>query len=328
MRELDIWYVSSLRLCNFDCDYCVSTGEFAKSRSEAWRQLEDQSDFQRIARWIGTRSHTMGVRLASLGEPLTSKRFLSEVSWLSNLENIRFVELLTNGSLLKSRLPKLAQTADLTKISLWVTYHHTEIDPVKLVENVRFAQEKYGCFSVLNALLFPDNTVEIARIRDLAREAGIRFNLDLGYDVSAGHFGRIEDMVPILQLESGREQALELGVDPAMLDVNTRSLQGVRGQPCSAGSDFVFIWIDGDVYPCSRYANLGIGRLGNVLDPDFELELRAKRWEQCRSEYGCCNKEDFLHLRMVQDNIHLSLPSLGWTANAERHARPLLNPKS
>ena len=311
---LGIWYVSAQRLCNFDCAYCCSIGAFAKSKTQSWTSEDELAEFRRIVRWIGSRPVDVGVRLATLGEPFTSKEFLAEASWLTTQPRIRFVELLTNGSLVKRRLPQLAATADLTKLSLWITFHHTEISVEALVENARFAQDQYGCFVVVNALAFPDNLDAVNQLRSRAIASGLRVNVDLGYDIhAAGHYAQLSDMVPLLRLTGGRERADKLGAQPDLLAVNVLALSTrVHGQPCSAGHDFVYLDPRGNVYRCSRYKHLERDRLGNVLDPAFRLELRGERWAPCGAPYGCCNKEDYLHLEVLQGACELSDRSLGW----------------
>jgi MoaA/NifB/PqqE/SkfB family radical SAM enzyme len=311
-----IWYVSSQRLCNFRCTYCVSIGDYAKSNKIDWRHPNDHADFQRVVSWIGTTPFPVGVRLATLGEPFASWDFLDQAAWLTKQPNVEFVELLTNGSLLKSRLPKLAEIADLTKLSLWVTHHPSEISVEKLVENARFAQEKYNCFVVLNALLFPDTVPEVNALREAATAAGIRFNLDLGYDPGNETAGQYQPsrMVPILQEERGMEKAVEYGAKRELLDVNLMAMDHVHAQPCSAGNDYFYIGIDGDVYPCSRYYVLKYDRLGNIADPDFRLDWHAGTYRPCRAQFGCCNKEDFLNLQVAAGARKKSVPSLGWTA--------------
>ena len=71
---VEIWYVSSQRLCNFHCQYCVSIEDYAKSNRYDWRREEDRDDFEAIIRWLGTRPFRVGLRLGTLGEPFTSTR--------------------------------------------------------------------------------------------------------------------------------------------------------------------------------------------------------------------------------------------------------------
>src|SRR5437879_4195675 len=311
-----IWCVSSQRLCNFHCPYCVSVNDYAKSNDFDWRRERDRTDFESIVRWIGSRPFRVGVRLATLGEPFTSAAFLSQAGWLTARSNVAFVELLTNGSLLKKRLPTLASTGDIKKISLWVT-HHKEISIARLIENAVWAREEYGCFVVVNGLLFPDNASAIGELRSAAEGAGLRFNLDLGYDPAtpAGAHSQASVMAPMLRLDGGRDTALRLGANAKLLNVNLIGLENVHQQACSAGHNYLYIGIDGDVYPCSRYYVLKKNRLGNVLDRDFQLNLRQVRWTHCEATCGCCNKEDFLNLQLALGLAKPGMPSLGWVGD-------------
>ncbi|MGH8897132.1 MAG: radical SAM protein [Egibacteraceae bacterium] len=262
-----IWYVSSQRLCNFRCSYCVSINDYAKSNTSDWSE-EDQDRFEKIVVWIADRPFRVGVRLATLGEPFASRSFLAKAAWLSTRPNVDFVELLTNGSLLKRRLEQLDREGDINKISLWVTYNHTEISISRFIENAHFAQERYGCFVVVNGLLFLDNEASVAELKQAVDEAGLRFNLDLGYDPLTPHgvHSRLDVMVPVLCEEDGIARAIRLGADTELLELDLTAMRDLRLQLCSAGHNYFYIGVRGDVYRCSRYQALGKDRLGNVLD--------------------------------------------------------------
>jgi len=315
-----IWYVSAQRLCNFRCTYCVSINDYAKSNKADWPE-EDRERFNKIVAWIADRPFRIGIRLATLGEPFASRPFLGKAAWLTTRPNIDFVELLTNGSLLKRRLAQLDREGDVTKISLWATYHPTEISLSRFIDSVRFAQERYGCFAVVNGLLFPDNEDSVVELKRAAAEAGLRFNLDLGYDPLTPHgvLTRLDDMVPILrdQHEDGIARAIRLGAAAELLEVNVAAMRDLRGGLCSAGHDYFYIGIRGDVYRCSRYQALGKDRLGNVLDDGFELQLSDGRWTPCGAGFGCGNKEDFLNLRRLAAEGRPAAPSLGWIDRRE-----------
>ncbi|WP_329173309.1 radical SAM protein [Streptomyces sp. NBC_01477] len=315
-RLLNIWYVSSQRLCNFRCTYCVSTGDYAKSDTSDWKHERDRDDVGTVVRWMAAQPYPVGVRLATLGEPFASRDFLTQAAWLTQQPRVRFVELLTNGSLLKRRLPVLAETADLSRLTLWITHHHTEIPTARFIENALFARDTYGCFVVVNALLFPDNAEQVSELRRAAHDAGLRFNLDLGYTPGTpnGEFERTEQMAPLLGTgtSAGMAGALSHGANRELLELNVTALGPIKGLPCQAGHDYLYIGINGDVYPCSRYYVLQQDRIGNALDPDFRLELRDDRWAGCKADSGCCNKEDFLNLRARSREERSAVPSLGW----------------
>lgn len=309
-----IWYVAPQRLCNFHCSYCVSTGEWAKDEKIDWKAKDDQSHFVRTIQWIGTRSYPVGVRLATLGEPFASKFFLNQASWLVQQHMVQFVELVTNGSLLKSRLPNLAKQIDMNKLSLWMTYHPSQISLDKFIENALFAQEQYGCFVVANSLLFTDTIANVAALSRIASEVGLRFNVDIGYqpDDKHGTYAPSDEVVELSRKCDWINLAIQLGGDASVLNANLIGLDEVNGQPCSAGHNYYFIGIDGEVYPCSRYYELKNGRLGNVLSPDFELKLRSEKWRPCQATCGCSNKEDFLNLGAIDFKRRSGVPSLGW----------------
>lgn len=312
-----IWYVAPQRLCNFHCTYCVSTGEWAKDARTDWYQLEDPVNFRRTLDRIAAENSPVGVRLATLGEPFASRQFLDGAAWLSTQSNTRFVELVTNGSLLKSRLRTFGHTADLSRISLWITHHHTEITLDRFMDNVIAARDA-GCFVVVNTLLFPDNFAEVEALRARVLAEGIRFNVDLGYhpEADTGTYNTGDDVVPLVATAEWHREAVRLGVDQDLLAANLVGLNEVTGQPCSAGHRYFFIGIDGDVYGCSRYYDLGRDRLGNVLDEGFRFPRREQPWAGCTAPYGCSNKEDFLNLRLVEHRRSDDVPSLGWLAHA------------
>lgn len=316
---MKIWYVAGQRLCNFDCRYCVSVGDWAKSRRYDWRDPADREAFAAIVTWIGSRPFPVEVRLGTLGEPFASPFFLEQAGWLTRQPRVRWVELLSNGSLLQRRLPRLEPLANLGKLSLWLTWHDGQMSLEKFIEGARFAQEEYGCFVVVNTLLFDGHDMQaIQRVRDEARKAGLRFNVDLGYDPSvhstnSDHTGDAASAVPLMRTADVLTAVQACGGDIALTEVALAGLTSPHGRPCRAGHDYVFVDIHGNAFPCSRYSVLDHDRYGNVLDPDFDLRLRTQVWAPCAAADGCCNKEDFLNLRLAGDLRARDVPSLGWT---------------
>ncbi len=293
----------------------MSIKNYAKSNYEDWLADEDRLHFEGIVRWIGERPFRVGVRLATLGEPFASRPFLAQAAWLSKRPNIDFVELLTNGSLLRGRLDQLKRDGDLRKISLWITHHHTEISVARFIESARIAKEQYGCFVVVNGLLFPDNEETILDLKQAADLAGLQFNLDLGYDPWTPHGAHtsLGDMVPALRGSDGLARAVKLGANEELLQINLSAMGNLNGKMCGAGHDYFYIDIRGNVYRCSRYQTQGRDLMGNVLENDFELRLSDTRLVPCQAGFGCCNKEDFLNLLSQNHRRNgVPAPSLGW----------------
>ncbi|MEV5831562.1 hypothetical protein AB0L25_38975 [Spirillospora sp. NPDC052242] len=320
MTSLRIWYVAAQRLCNLDCPYCVSVGSWSKSRRDDWRAPADQDAFTEITSWIGTRPFEVSLRLGSLGEPFASPFFLRQAAWLTRRPNVRFVELLSNASLLQRRLPKMESTANLGKLSLWLTWHRTQMSMEKFIAAAEFAQREYGCFVVVNALLFSGgDIVPIRQLKDATDQAGLRFNLDLGYDpyTSSRTFtDELARTVPVMRDHRLASQVIDeveaAGGDRELTRIALLGLRSPQGRPCRAGHDYLFIDIQGNAYRCSRYAVLDRDRYGNVLEPDFDLKLRPQTWAPCEAVGGCCNKEDFLNLKVASHLRQQEAPSLGW----------------
>jgi hypothetical protein len=313
-----IWYVAGQRLCNFDCPYCVSTGDWSKSRRYDWTNPADRDVLAAVVAWIADRPQPVEVRLGSLGEPFASSFFLHQAGWLTRQDNVRYVELLSNASLLERRLPLLADTADLAKVSLWLTWHPGQIDLEKFITAAALAHDRYGCFVVVNALLFdPAETTQTQQVRDAARRAGLRFNLDLGYDPAAPTASPTGAVPLLCTVGHDQNRAVEVveeaGGDVALTKLAITALAGPRGLQCRAGHDYLFLDIHGVAYRCSRYAAEDLHPLGRVLDPGFRLETQEATWAPCAAAGGCCNKEDFLNLRLGERLRPHGLPSLGWT---------------
>jgi MoaA/NifB/PqqE/SkfB family radical SAM enzyme len=314
---LKIWYVAPQRLCNFHCSYCVSRGDYSKSNKINWKNPKDIEGFKKVINWISKRPFKIGFRLGSLGEPFTSCDFLDQVAWLTNQKNIQFVELLTNGSLLKEGLQKLQKKgAEFEKLSLWISYHPSQISLDKFIDNARFAQEIYKCFVVVNGIIFPDNIEYIKNLRKATNEYNLRFNLDLGYNPTVPSIRNdifdIDKSIPILKHYPNLNTLIELGMNKKVLQANITAMEKPEGQLCSAGQDYIFIAINGDVYPCSSYCVLKHDKLGNILENENAIQLRPGKWKQCTVKSGCCNKEDFLNLKLAGSFINKKTRSLGW----------------
>lgn len=314
-KYLKVWYVAPQRLCNFNCEYCVSTGEYSKSNKKKWENEGDVDNFKKVIDWIISIDCRIKLRLGTLGEPFTSYEFMRQVSLLTNKDNIEFVELLTNGSLLKQRLPVLdKQGVNFNKLTLWASFHPKQISIERFFDNILFAREKYGCNIIINGLLFPESINDIIDLKKYADMYTVDFNLDLGYDpkVPAEVFDKknIENLIPITKEFLDLEKLEYLGVNKKMVDVNFIALKNPKNQLCSAGHNYICISIKGDVYPCSRYYVLNEGKLGNILDDD-KIVLLESNFSRCKAKAGCCNKEDFLNLKMARELIDTNKKSIG-----------------
>jgi MoaA/NifB/PqqE/SkfB family radical SAM enzyme len=301
LPRLDIWYMCDLSLCNFDCAYCASGSPEnvgPRTRKRMWQDDDGPQRLDQILQWIGSLPYSVGLRLQTIGEPFVSPEFLAAASAMTTRPNIRFVELVTNGSLLTGGLKRMVECgADLSKLSLWITYHHTEISPERLVANAVFAARQ-GAYPVVNALLFPDAIEPIARLHQLCAAHELATNVDLGQNYNDAYPNL--PFIPFAEIENANALSA-LVPNSKMALISVVAATAPLGLNCSAGHDYIFINRKGEVYPCLGYLRYRPGaKLGSALEPEFKLPLRAVRYAPCAVEKGCTCKEDFLHLEAAE----------------------------
>jgi MoaA/NifB/PqqE/SkfB family radical SAM enzyme len=304
---LEIWTIIDMVMCNFNCPYCASTqpdqGGF-RSKDKLWEDEKGSDKFQKIIRWISQLPMSVGVRLQTVGEPFMCEEFLRGAAWLSNQPNIHYLELVTNGSLVKKRWEMLAHDANLDKLSLWMTYHNTQISAKKLVDAARFARDQ-GVHVVVNSLAFPNNYEEVEHIRALCEASNLRISTDVGYDLDCRTSAK--GFIPAFYDNESRTR--NLYGHNLILNENISNHWQER---CSTGHDYIYISSEGDIYRCFQYfLKDRNSNLGNVFDTKLNLSLRTTPYAPClfsRTE-RCFNHEDFFHLETIgrKRNINRSM---------------------
>jgi hypothetical protein len=257
-----------------------------------------------------------------------SKEFLERVAWLTTFDNVEFVELVTNGSLLKQRLKLITESGgSLSKVSLWATFHHTEIKMDRFLAQIEHARD-IGCFVVVNALAFPDSIDMVEQLHAECKRRGLRINVDPGYRDGDSSYAS-GPLVAMEAMPGGMERLRRLTANKTVLEANLLAADTADGKPCSAGQDYFIVSPDGRVGPCCPLLNKGIV-LGNLLDPGYQLKPGKKGYISCnadkrvpvlsrlpgvgdhfRRKRPCKNKEDFGHLKVVRESQPRSR-SLGW----------------
>lgn len=241
--------------------------------------------------------------------------FIKGAAWLSHQKNIRSVELVTNGSLLKKRFSLLEEHGVVSKMALWVTYHYSQINEEKLLEQVLYAKEK-GADVTVNMLLFPDSVDKISTMSGLCEKHQIRSYISMGHGDGHMFDGSI---LPILndQKHSGLFSSPDLSkngmLSGDLLDLTNELMAfgNVEGQLCSSGHDYVYIHADGSIFPCGPYTSYNKLKLGSALDEQYQLTLRDDIYAPCQNSRTCQCKEDNLHLKLVREYNSFQSKSLG-----------------
>jgi len=297
---LDIWYVTDAALCNLSCPYCASG---ANKNKIIWGAPDGPERIQKITAWIGKLPHRVRLRMQTIGEPFLSKEHLAGAAFLSQQDNVEFVELVTNGTFSPKTFSSFSAQANIKKISLWVTCHFGEVSLEKVVEAARLAQEA-GAFVVVNGIIFPDTVEHIRKMVALCKKYSLRSDVSVGNNIQDAYPGK--SIIPIL--DTDQDALPSLFRNEAALKATLMGHFDKRHQPCSAGHDYIYIHANGDIHPCGPDPTV----LGSALDPGFKLKLRRARYAPCTvpGQYCTC-KEDFMHLQAAESNLKMTR-SLGY----------------
>lgn len=312
MREtLSIWYLSPLRRCNFKCAYCSTEQPLITDNNE-WNREDSQATHQAVMKWMSELPYQLRIRMNSTGEPFVSKSYLATIARMTHAENVEFLEVLTNGSFSKSQFEKFALEANVKKLSLWMTYHHTQIAVEKFIEAAVIARD-HGVSVVVHALLFPDSTAQVAQLRDLCQLHSLKLHVGLGINFNGAYDGK--GFIPVVEQE----------VSPELMDLNVAFPSKVytlakkpSGWQCSAGHQYIFINPLGEIHQCATYSDFTPEkRLGSVMDAGFKLKLRADRYAECQSKAQCVCVEDYQHLELAEKHLRITHPSFIASSKAE-----------
>lgn len=298
MDLLHIYYTCDWARCDLACGYCISqaSGKRAAGGEDGWLAPGGAGRFRGVANWLAKLDQPLGVKIQPVGEPLLSTVILDGVARLAARPHVRFVELATNGTHIRQALGRLPAGTDMTRITLWVTYHHGQVDPGDFVARAVHARD-LGCTVVVNTVAFPENLAGNTDLVGRARREGLTTNVDLGLDMDGWRTGG--ERVPVLAPE--HRQRLAALLRAAGHDEDPGSRVGTWFdsflRPCTAGHDYLFVEHDGSLWPCRSYAlSLAESRLGSVLDRDLRPPLREEPTAACRSPRGCGCAEDVAHL--------------------------------
>jgi MoaA/NifB/PqqE/SkfB family radical SAM enzyme len=313
VKTIDVWYLCDQSLCNFDCAYCVTQPSRRSAHDNLWVSPDGATRFRRVLSWLAGLPLRIRVRVQTLGEPFVSRDFLDGAAWLTRQENVEFVELVTNGSFRQEQFGQFAEKADPARLSLWMTYHPTQIGLERLIESARTARA-LGASVVVHGLLFPDTIDEIKNMVAQCAKADIPADVTAGHNYNGAYADR--GYVPILE----DHQALSMYRDDAVRAAMAQAHKRVYGAPCSAGHDYLYIGPDGGVYPCSPYARASQHFMGSALDPAFVPALRPGPCTPCENKGMCTCKEDYLHLTSVRSILQMGR-SLGYYVRPASVAR-------
>lgn len=324
----------SMLKCTYNCEYCVAaSGQSQTKGIDASQGMERPiwgenglEISKKAIKWVTSLPYRVGVRYDTHGEAFLNDDVIEAVTWLTQQKNVAFVEVQTNGSMFKKKIPEMAKKADFSRLNFYCTFHHSQVSPEKFMENVLFVRD-LGINIIVNVLVFNDNVPPILKVLELCRKHKIRTSADIRYPgftvpltkdgKRARHFLSDDPFEILLALGAGCSDAFHVIADSGPLGREIRflaamlvGLYGMPGRMCSSGHDYVFVDKWGDVYRCFGYSDINKNKMGSVFDSGFVPKLRKEVYAPCQYKETCHQKEEYGNLKILRDHRDLRQTTL------------------
>lgn len=242
-RPLAILWRGPLDSCNYACSYCP----FAKHAPTTDMLARDQRALTRFVDWVRAESQfSLRILFTPYGEALIWPHYQQALVALSQLEHVEQVSIQTNGS---GKMDFLADT-DLRRVSLWISWHPTEIDLIPFAQKIAALHQK-GVQMSIGAVAVPAHLEQMEALR---REIPLDVPMWLNAEKPGVRYADID-----------RERWRNIDPD---FDFELRRHRSA-GQACTTGNDSISVDGDGEITRC-HFVN---GRLGNLYHDDLATLL-------------------------------------------------------
>ena len=242
--NLSILYRGPLSSCNYGCEYCP----FAK-RSETAAQLAvDRQALERFVNWVTARhADRIGILFTPWGEALIHPWYQQAMAQLSHLPQVVKVAIQTN---LSCHLDWV-ERCDKQKLGLWTTYHPTEVDRDRFVNQCWELDRRGVRFSV-----------GIVGLKEHQAEAqALRQELPPHIYLWVNAYKRQPNYYSSSEIEYFK------AIDP-LFPINNQIYPSL-GKSCRSGDSAIAVDGDGTIRRCHFIP----AAIGNIYAPDFEQNL-------------------------------------------------------
>ncbi len=242
--DVSILYRGPLSSCNYGCEYCP----FAKKRESATELQVDRAALERFVDWAARRTgDSLGILFTPWGEALIRRWYQEALIRLTSMPHVRRAAIQTN---LSCRLDWV-DACDKNKLALWATFHPTEIERPRFVEQCRDLDRRGVRFSVgIVGLKQHFGEIEAMR-RELPPHVYLWIN---AYKRQPDYYER--DEIDWLEM-----------IDP-LFPVNNQH-HASAGKSCRAGRSVISVDGDGTIRRCHFVKE----PIGNIYEPGFESAL-------------------------------------------------------
>ena len=254
--RLAILYRGPLDSCNYACGYCP----FAKRPPKKEVLSRDRAALEKFVAWaLGARDWSLEVLFTPYGEGLVWPWYREALVQLSHAPHVKQASIQTNASGPMGFLDE----ADRQRVSLWISWHPTEISGEAFAAKIQGLHARGTRMSV-GAVAVPQHLEQVEELRKLlpagvpmwinAQKPGVRYT----------------------ELERERWRAL----DP-MFDLDAKR-HLTRGQECMTGEDTISVDGSGTIRRChfvdDVLGNLYVDDLRDVLRPRACSRLSCDCW--------------------------------------------------
>ena len=241
--------------CNYRCPYCYQ---------EDKRDDLDLFSIHGISEWLSAIRNQFSEQNLEFyftgGEAFVYKEFLDFLKIIISEDNVRWIRIDTNGSLISRYLSIL----DPKKVSLMMTFHPSQTSFEKFLKEAKSVNE-HGILEMVNYVAYPFEVDTVNKYIEEFSKNGIFLNVS--WNIKA-----------IADYNDFDWSAMSDLVTPEDTKYRTRNI--VYGKPCLAGVCYVEVDLYGNIYRCRGKTNLG-----NLFDGKVELLKKAK---PCENVYCDC----------------------------------------
>ncbi|MEM8710893.1 MAG: STM4011 family radical SAM protein [Planctomycetota bacterium] len=269
---LDILYRGPLASCNYDCGYCP----FAKTQHTREMLRRDTVALTRFAQWVlGNRSRTLSILLTPWGEAMHLRHYQRALVAISRARHVERVGIQTNGT----GPTRFLERACLESLSLWVTYHPSEISRGTFLARCEEFRAR-GVRHSVGLVGRPDYLDEAEAMRAALP--------DSTYVWVNAYRDPKNSAAPAASFYSDDEIVRFTAVDP-WFELNLRGLQrsGHRslGAPCRAGFNSISVDGEGDVRRCHFVGDV----IGNLYSGDAARAFLSPAPSPCPNQVCDCH---------------------------------------
>lgn len=254
-EALTLLYRGTLSSCNYDCRYCP----FAKRTDSAATMAQDRREVQRFVDWCAHSPRPLELLFTPWGEALVRAHYREALVRLSHMGTVQRVGIQTN----LSRSVEWLRDADPAKVSLWCTFHPSQVERARFLRRVaRLAA--LGVGHSVGMVALREDVDEIRAMRT-ALPATTYLWLN-ALDPRGADYYVPADIDALIAIDP--HFAYQLQPQPSL------------GARCRAGDSALSVDGAGNVRPCHFLAQ----SLGNLYDGSFEAQLRPRPCSNTRCD--------------------------------------------